>query len=79
MSTNSTPRLYGTNGIGGGSCTPASVNGGGTTLTTATASPGTYRYNNGNGMSFGGNRGNTNAHKQYNGDIRAATSNGNKK
>ena len=57
LSTNSTPRMCGNRGLGAGSCTPGSVNGGGTTLTTATASPGTYRHNNGAGVSLVGNRG----------------------
>ena len=71
LSTNSTPRICGTRDYnGGGSCTPASMNGGGTTLTTATASPGTYRYNNGNGMNVGENRGNPNANRQNIGGVR---------
>ena len=48
--------MCGNRGLGAGSCTPGSVNGGGTTLTTATASPGTYRHNNGAGVSLVGNR-----------------------
>ena len=57
LSTNSTPRMCGNRGLGTGSCTPGSVNGGGTTLTTTTTSPGTYRHNNGAGVSLVGNRG----------------------
>ena len=68
LSTNSTPRIYGSNGLGGGSCTPASTNGGGTTL--ATASPGPYRYNNGNGVGNGGHKGNTHSSKHFPGDVR---------
>ena len=70
LSTNSTPRIYASNGLGGGSCTPASTNGGGTSLTTATASPGTYRYNNGNGLGGTGYKGNTNPNKHFTGEAR---------
>ena len=70
MSTNSTPRIYASNGLGGGSCTPASTNGGGTSTTNATASPGTYRYNNGNGLGNSGYKGNINSNRQFAGDIR---------
>ena len=70
MSTNSTPRIYASNGLGGGSCTPASTNGGGTSTTNATASPGTYRYNNGNGLGSSGYKGNINSNRQFAGDIR---------
>ena len=78
LSTTSTPRISGPRGLSGGSCTPGSISGAGTALTTATASPGTYRYNNGNGIHIGGTRANATVNQPYIGDGRnGLTSHGN--
>ena len=70
LSTNSSPRIGGPRGLTEGSCTPASMNGRGTALTTATASPGIYRHNNGNSSGLSGSRGNAAGHKYYFGEVR---------